>query len=159
MAGDGLVGGVAEAGDGAQGGVGEGLLGDVAFCDAEGLGDAEGLSGLPGRAARRVQTAGVAVTDGGVGQRVGGLAPDVGGEAGGGVLGDGPVVGEVAAAACGGTGEQGEGGGLAGAGAGLQGEVLAGVEGVGCCRLFVGGFHGVGLSGSRVSACPTAEIR
>ncbi|CAM5585623.1 hypothetical protein SALBM311S_01201 [Streptomyces alboniger] len=41
----------------------------------------------------------------------------------------------------------------------LQGEVVAGVEGVGCCRLFVGRFHGVGLSESRVSACPTADSR
>lgn len=51
VAGDGLVGGVAEAGDGAQGGVGEGLLCHLAVADADGLGDAEGLSGSPGRAA------------------------------------------------------------------------------------------------------------
>jgi hypothetical protein len=65
VAGDGLVGGVAEAGDGAQGGVGECLLGGFAVADADGFGQAEGLSGLPGRAAGCVQAAGVAVADGG----------------------------------------------------------------------------------------------
>ena len=90
-------------------GVGEGLLGDVALADADGFGDAEGLAGLPGRAAGGVQAAGVAVADGGVGQGVGGLALDGGREAGGGVLGDGPVEGEVAAAARGGRGRAGPG--------------------------------------------------
>ncbi|GHH30423.1 hypothetical protein GCM10018780_89840 [Streptomyces lanatus] len=98
VAGDGVVGGVAEAGDGAQGGVGEGLLCHFAFADADVLGEAECLAGLPRRAAGSVQTAGVAVAEGGEGQGVSGLAQDVLREAGGGVLRDGPVVGEVAAA-------------------------------------------------------------
>lgn len=99
------------------------------------------------------------MADGRVGEGVGGLALHGVGEAGAGVLGDGPVVSEVAAAAGGGTGEQGKGGGLTGARAGLQGEVVAGVESVGGGALFVGEFHGVGLSGSRASACPTAASR
>jgi hypothetical protein len=116
---------VAEAGHGAQSDVGEGLLGQVAVADAEGFGHAEGLPGLPGRAAGGVQAAGVAVADGSVGQGVCGLAQDAFGEARGGVLGDGPVVGEVAATALSGVGELCQGGGLAGACTGLQGQVSA----------------------------------
>lgn len=99
------------------------------------------------------------MADGGVGERVGGLAPNGAGEADACVLGDGPVVGDVAAASVGCAGQEGEGGGLPGARTGLQGDVIAGTEGVGGCPLFVGRVHSVGLSGSRVSACPTAEIR
>lgn len=141
VAGDGGVGGVAEAGHGAQGGVGEGSWGEVTLADADGLGDAESLPALPGRAAGGVQAAGVAVADGGVGQGVGGLAQDASGEAGACVLGDGPVVGEVAAAAGGGVGEEGQGGGLAGSCPCLQCQVLACGEGVGCGGLFVGRLH------------------
>lgn len=115
MVGDGGVGGVAEAGDGAQGGIGEGFGREVAFAEADGLGDAQIMSGLPGWAAWGVEASGVAVADDGVGQGVGGLAGDGVGEAGGGVAGDGTVVGDVAAAALGAMGEQGEGGGFAGA--------------------------------------------
>ncbi len=96
------------------------------------------MAGLPGGAARGVQAAGVAVAERGVGQGVGGLAQNDWGEAGGGVLGDGPVVGEVAAAALGGAGEQRQGGRLSGARPGLQGQVVASVEGVGCGALLIG---------------------
>lgn len=51
VAGDGGVGGVAEAGHRPQGGVGERSLRQVALTDPDGFGDAEGLSGLPGGAA------------------------------------------------------------------------------------------------------------
>jgi hypothetical protein len=82
MGGDGLVGGVAEAGDGAQGGVGESSLCHLAVAEADGLGGAEGLSGLPGGAAGCVQAVGVAVAGGRVGQGMGGLALDGVGETG-----------------------------------------------------------------------------
>ncbi len=159
MRGDGLVGGVAEAGDRAQGGVGEGSLRHFTVADADGFVDAEHLSGLPGGAAGRVQAVGVAVADGRVGQGVGGFALDGVRKTAACVLGDGPVVGEVAAAAGGGVGEQGQGGGLARAGAGLQGEVLAGVEGVGSGRLFVGRVHAGAAPGVRVRTWPTAARR
>jgi len=96
------------------------------------------------------------VADSCVGEGVGCLALDVGGEARGGVLGDGALVGQVAAAAFCAVGEQGQGGGFAGTGAGLQSEVVAGLEGVGSGHLLVGRLHGVFLkSGGRALGAPS----
>lgn len=72
---------------------------------------------------------------------MGGLAGDGCGEAGDSVLGDGFVVGKVAAAAAGVMGEKGEGAGLAGTGTRLKRQVIAGMEGVSGGGLFVGGIQ------------------
>ncbi|MFD6613431.1 hypothetical protein ACFWD1_31710, partial [Micromonospora chalcea] len=56
-------------------------------------------------------------------------------------------------------GELGQGGGLAGARAGLQGQVFAGVEGVGRGSLFVGRVQHGAAPEVRVRQCPTAARR
>lgn len=145
------VGRLAKAGDRPQRGVGQ--RGRHQPCPADvGRGvKAQVLPDPPARPPRSIQAAAEAVAERGVGQRVGRLALDRRGKAGGGIQGDGPVEGEVSP-----TPqrhlfrEEDERGRLACACAGLDGEMAAAAERLQRGGLFVGRGkgHGTDLSGS-----------
>lgn len=92
------IGRVAERGDGAQHDRREDGLRDCTAVDGHRLGEVQVHALLAAGDAGAVEAAGVAATDGGEGERMGGLAGYGLREDGGCGLGDGPVEGEVAAA-------------------------------------------------------------
>ncbi len=113
-------------------------MADLVIADAEGLGDAESLAGLPCGLARAVESVGVAVAECCVCGRMGRLAHHRTGKARGGVAGDVLIEGEVATASFGAGGEHREGGGFAGTGSRLQDKVVSCLEGVGGLDLLFG---------------------